>query len=413
VGKGADEAGIGDLDVRRVIAVNPDEWGAGEDGRGLLGFFERYYPGVDARQATAPDIAALRQLLETTLFENLPALRPFQPPDTEEPPPGEGTEPVEVRVNERVGINLNLEPASPHHHPHRAPTVEELKSVGWVRLVFKDHDRLDLTRDQAFDHYGRIIDRYREAGIKTLLILNWESFGGAGRWISDDLTEITAGFAEYVREVAQHFNGRVAAYQIWNEGDAPAGNQTSVHLEPEQYGPVLLRAGRTIKAVDRDALVVFGGLMQGAQNVVNYVQRTREHMQGEWPVDAVAVHPYGQHPIDDIPGLPLANHGKLRNYLTQVTGGLPGIPIWITEIGVPLGGVVQPQADDSSFHWDKIAAYLRAVYAEVEQDFGAQVPVVLWFAWSNKMEGAGIVDTQDKPRGEIYEAFFQVVRGSA
>lgn len=41
VGGSADDAGIGDLDFRRVIAVNPAGWGGD-----LRAFFERYYPGV-------------------------------------------------------------------------------------------------------------------------------------------------------------------------------------------------------------------------------------------------------------------------------------------------------------------------------------------------------------------------------
>ncbi len=41
VGGSADDAGIGDLDFRRVIAVNPTAWG--DD---LRAFFERFYPGV-------------------------------------------------------------------------------------------------------------------------------------------------------------------------------------------------------------------------------------------------------------------------------------------------------------------------------------------------------------------------------
>jgi len=41
IGGSADDAGIGDLDFRRVIAVNPAAWG--DD---LLAFFETHYPGV-------------------------------------------------------------------------------------------------------------------------------------------------------------------------------------------------------------------------------------------------------------------------------------------------------------------------------------------------------------------------------
>ncbi len=41
IGGSADDAGIGDLDTRRVIAVNPREWPSD-----LRAFFQEYYPGV-------------------------------------------------------------------------------------------------------------------------------------------------------------------------------------------------------------------------------------------------------------------------------------------------------------------------------------------------------------------------------
>jgi hypothetical protein len=96
-----------------------------------------------------------------------------------------------------------------------------------------------------------------------------------------------------------------------------------------------------------------------------------------------------------------------------VTQELPGIPIWINEIGVPLGGEIQPREDDSSFYWEEIAAYSKAVYAALGQGFGQQGPVVVWFAWSSKMAGSGIVDAHDNPTGPIHRAFFETVRGIA
>jgi hypothetical protein len=52
IGGSADDAGIGDLDVRRVVAVNPGDW-SGD----LRAFFERYYPGVQyvPLEASTPD----------------------------------------------------------------------------------------------------------------------------------------------------------------------------------------------------------------------------------------------------------------------------------------------------------------------------------------------------------------------
>jgi len=47
---------VGALDNRAVIAVNPAEWGPGEDGTGLEGFFNTHYPGVvyKAIEAASP-----------------------------------------------------------------------------------------------------------------------------------------------------------------------------------------------------------------------------------------------------------------------------------------------------------------------------------------------------------------------
>ena len=52
MGMSADDAGIGDLNKRNVIAINPDSWPSS-----LPEFYDKYYPGVnyDAIQAATPD----------------------------------------------------------------------------------------------------------------------------------------------------------------------------------------------------------------------------------------------------------------------------------------------------------------------------------------------------------------------
>ncbi len=59
VGNSADDAGIGDLDVRRVIAVNPDKWPTD-----LRAFFEEHYPGVEYTIVEADTPAVLEQKLK-------------------------------------------------------------------------------------------------------------------------------------------------------------------------------------------------------------------------------------------------------------------------------------------------------------------------------------------------------------
>ena len=62
IGRSADDAGVGELDKRSVIAVNPEAWGAGEDGTGLKGFFEKYYAGVEYKVVTAATSGDLSEL---------------------------------------------------------------------------------------------------------------------------------------------------------------------------------------------------------------------------------------------------------------------------------------------------------------------------------------------------------------
>ncbi len=72
IGGSADDAGIGDLDFRRVIAVNPDRWGGD-----LLDFFETHYPGTIYIPVTASNPAALKDALDDV--PPLPAHPPEQP----------------------------------------------------------------------------------------------------------------------------------------------------------------------------------------------------------------------------------------------------------------------------------------------------------------------------------------------
>jgi hypothetical protein len=60
VGSSADDAGIGDLDVRRVIAVNPAGWPTD-----LRAFFEEHYPGVEYTPVEAADPRELQSKLRT------------------------------------------------------------------------------------------------------------------------------------------------------------------------------------------------------------------------------------------------------------------------------------------------------------------------------------------------------------
>jgi murein DD-endopeptidase MepM/ murein hydrolase activator NlpD len=72
IGGSADDAGIGDLDFRRVVAVNPSAWGDN-----LFLFFENHYPGIVYVPVKAESPHELELALEA--LPNLPEQPPQQP----------------------------------------------------------------------------------------------------------------------------------------------------------------------------------------------------------------------------------------------------------------------------------------------------------------------------------------------
>jgi hypothetical protein len=61
VGSSADDAGIGDLGVRHVIAVNPQEWAGSLR---LEDFFKQHYPGITYEPISAATPEELAQKLQ-------------------------------------------------------------------------------------------------------------------------------------------------------------------------------------------------------------------------------------------------------------------------------------------------------------------------------------------------------------
>ncbi len=61
IGSSADDAGIGDLEARRVIAVNPQDW---PGAMSLSAFYERFYPHIEYQAVKAASPEALIQKLK-------------------------------------------------------------------------------------------------------------------------------------------------------------------------------------------------------------------------------------------------------------------------------------------------------------------------------------------------------------
>jgi hypothetical protein len=296
----------------------------------------------------------------------------------------------------RLQTGMNVNPDAPHSNPYQS---DDFKGLDWVRFVFKAAAaRRAVTA--GFAQYDPIIQAYAGMGVSSLIILNQETVWGNAPWSGNqDWQSYAHSLADAAGKIGSHYAhlGQQVAYQVWNEGDLPH-NPASVYVEPDRFALVLRAVATALRSAAPQSQIVFGGMATGPDHTIGYWRQCQAALDGRLPVDALAVHPYGrwgtQAPFDWGRKFP-----PLAEALHKYRAAYPDFPIWITEMGV---------ADDNPIgaeHYPAIAAYLRDVYKHVGERHAAQVPVFIWFAWSDLMRNAGIVDSQGRRKAHVYEAF--------
>lgn len=300
-----------------------------------------------------------------------------------------------LRPKERLW-GINIDPYNPAGNPMAA----KLAGLGWVRFVFHVSSK-GHTLDQAFAFYDPIIHAHAQSGTKILLILLHDTYLGNAPWRTGDWDTYIRGYAEMASAIARHYKGIVDAYEIWNEQDQPPEAQsvpTSIYVPPQNYATMLVASAQAIKLADPAAKVITGGLVSG--DSLNYMLKVQQRAGGTLPVDGISVHPYGLTPPDASP-FPNWSRGQLGGLITQMSGAFPRIPLWITEIGVPRVDVTNRS------YWPGIANYMNKTFALIQSTYFHIVPVLIWFAWADSMDGAGIVTDAQNPKGAIFDTFFR------
>ncbi len=297
------------------------------------------------------------------------------------------------------GMNLN-----PRHPVGQPADVNNLKGVKWARIVFQAaavHESIE----QAFSTYDSLIDRYNSIGMRTLLVVNQETFWGHGPWDNGDWEKYAREFAAAIKPIAERYSGKGVAYEIWNEGDIRG--HSSIFVPPDAFAPMLRQSYEVIKAADPEAQVVVGGLAAGAGDAVTYMRETITASGGKLYADAIGIHPYGQW-TPNFSGKPEWGgwHGKLADYLWHFINAFPNIPAWITEIGISEEVNFPPSV------YPMVAQYMHGIDMFVRARYARNIPVIMWFAWSDLMRQAGIVDINNVPKDLVYEKFFELAQAA-
>jgi len=273
---------------------------------------------------------------------------------------------------------MNIDPANPKGNP----SANDLRTIGarWARVEWKKGISESTQKSQ--------IATLRSGGVRVLLIFDYASVSTGSPGTSGSTSAWNSYSAQYVQELgtlAASLGNGVDAWEIWNEPDLTAQGGYDPYVPPAIYGPMLKSAEAKVKQ-SSSAPVIVGGLASGNPN---YLTQAKNAAGGLY-ADGVGIHPYGQRAPDDWPN---ASWG-FGNMSSLFAGYLAfGKPVWVTEIGT---------VDTTNQ-----AQYLKNVYA-LAATYGAQVPVVFWFCWSDGMVSPfGVLDANggQKP---AYGAFKSV-----
>ncbi len=337
----------------------------------------------------------LRDAIMSAIFYKSTAVTQPQPPQPPDHIPGF---PVTAA---RLQTGMNVNPDAPHSNPY---DNDDLKGMDWVRFVFKLDARVNLAErgnlDKAFAQYDPIVRSYSKMGVKTLFVINQETIWGSSPWKSNSgWRSYATDLANIAGQIARHYRryGEAVGYEIWNEGDKP-NNPSSVFVPADKFAIILQAVVDAIRAESPESPLVFGGLATGPEEGIAYLQKCKAALNGPWPVDAIGIHPYtrwatrapfdwGQH------------YGTLGDAFAQYKAAFPDMPFWITELGVADDNEIGPQFNQ------EIGDYLKDVYGHVSERYTDLVPVVIWFAWTDWMRNAGILDKNGSRKPQVYAAF--------
>jgi hypothetical protein len=311
------------------------------------------------------------------------------------------TPPAPVGAPKLLQRGMNINPDAPNSNPVNS---DDLKGLEWVRFVFKLAARPNPAERQninaAFAQYDPIVRDYNQRGVKSLLIINQETVWGNAPWTgNNDWRTFARQLADVAGQVAARYRryGANVAYQIWNEGDK-RNNPASVFVEPENFAILLRETAAAIRANAPEAKIIFNGMATGPEETVAYLKRCQAAMGGKLPVDAVGIHPYTRW-ATKAPFDWGRHYGTLGDAFAIYKKAFPEMKFWITEIGVADDNEIGPQ------HYAEIANYFLDIYKHIQERHVAQVPVVIWFAWSDWMRNAGIVRRDGAQKDHVYAAF--------
>ncbi len=284
-----------------------------------------------------------------------PAFAPESPDNPPAPPSTPGSN------NFIYGYNATLYlDGEPWQDRKRVLQLSKNSGVNWIRQQIAWRDLQDVSGEIYWAELDDIVQDAHEAGVNLLLNVvqspSWATSNGSHGLPS---REHFSTFAGFMGSMAARYQGRVQAYEIWNEqnracengGDcATAGGVGGEVAGADYYVDLLGAAYDSIKANDPNAIVVSGGPTSTETNRSDIAMSDSAYIRDmlgnpNFRADVIGIHPGGHNnPPDtmwpDNPGPePWANSREFYfrriedNIQAAKDAGRGDMPLWVTEFG--------------------------------------------------------------------------------
>lgn len=135
---------------------------------------------------------------------------------------------------------------------------------GWARQWISWESVEPTQGSYSWDTLDKVVDTAQRKNVKlTIILLRSPAWAGANGGIPQDKQL----FATFVTAVASRYQGKIAAYEVWNEENL--AGETGGTVNVAAYAELLKVAFPAIKAADPNALVISGGLTPTGENNPN------------------------------------------------------------------------------------------------------------------------------------------------
>jgi hypothetical protein len=266
-------------------------------------------------------------------------------------PASETTSSVAGRLDNMVGANVFLEQEVEPEKRQRSLELLHGAGVGWIRQQLPWEQIEPIAKGQATDpnfggstweKFDDIVERADTLGLQLILRLDtsprWALPADAPDGLGPPLQD--ADYWDFVGQVATRYQGKVAAYQIWNE---PNLNSEWGRQPPNAaaYARLLRGASERIRTADPSARVLMAALAPtltenaDALNELAYLQQLYD-AGARGTFDVLAVQAYGLRGGPDDPRVDKRDVTFSRPLLVRELmerNGDGGTPIWATEMG--------------------------------------------------------------------------------